>query len=109
MATEAEYSEMWAQDATAMYNYAASSADRLGLQDIHVAAADDESERACRQAGAVRSDRRQQGADDVDAAVRGNPSPAAAGDSRIIVWRRDFTSGSGQRGVAGIVGGFRPD
>ena len=26
MATEAEYSEMWAQDATAMYNYAASSA-----------------------------------------------------------------------------------
>jgi len=25
-ATEAEYSEMWAQDATAMYNYAASSA-----------------------------------------------------------------------------------
>ena len=26
MATEAEYGEMWAQDATAMYNYAASSA-----------------------------------------------------------------------------------
>jgi PPE-repeat protein len=26
MATEAEYSEMWAQDATAMYNYAATSA-----------------------------------------------------------------------------------
>jgi|GraSoiStandDraft_43_1057313.scaffolds.fasta_scaffold379805_1 PPE-repeat protein len=26
MATEAQYSEMWAQDATAMYNYAANSA-----------------------------------------------------------------------------------
>src|SRR5208283_2404328 len=29
MATEAEYSEMWAQDATAMYNYAGSSASAL--------------------------------------------------------------------------------
>jgi PPE-repeat protein len=31
MATEAEYSEMWAQDATAMYNYAASSASASSL------------------------------------------------------------------------------
>jgi PPE-repeat protein len=31
MATEAEYSEMWAQDATAMYNYAASSATASSL------------------------------------------------------------------------------
>ena len=31
MATEAEYSEMWAQDATAMYNYAATSAAASGL------------------------------------------------------------------------------
>jgi PPE-repeat protein len=31
MASEAEYSEMWAQDATAMYNYAASSASASAL------------------------------------------------------------------------------
>ena len=31
MATEAEYSEMWAQDTTAMYNYAASSASASSL------------------------------------------------------------------------------
>jgi PPE-repeat protein len=31
MATEAEYSEMWAQDATAMYNYAANSASASGF------------------------------------------------------------------------------
>jgi PPE-repeat protein len=34
MATEAEYSEMWAQDATAMYNYAASSASASAFSTI---------------------------------------------------------------------------
>jgi PPE-repeat protein len=31
MATEAQYIEMWAQDATAMYNYAANSASASAL------------------------------------------------------------------------------
>lgn len=34
MATEAEYSEMWAQDATAMYGYAASSASASALSPV---------------------------------------------------------------------------
>lgn len=34
MATEAEYSEMWAQDATAMYSYAASSASASALSPV---------------------------------------------------------------------------
>ena len=48
MATEAHYSEMWAQDATAMYGYAASSAAASAFDAVHVAATDHQSGRADR-------------------------------------------------------------
>ncbi len=37
-ATEAQYMEMWAQDAAAMYGYAALVGDRLGVAPVHVTA-----------------------------------------------------------------------
>ena len=39
-ATEADYGEMWAQDATAMYGYAGASADRGDVEPIHSTPAD---------------------------------------------------------------------
>ena len=46
-ATEAKYSEMWAQDATVMYNYAASSSAASAFKVFTSPAANDESERTC--------------------------------------------------------------
>ena len=47
MATEAEYSEMWAQDATAMYSYAANSASASAFA-VHLATTDHQSGGHCR-------------------------------------------------------------
>ena len=53
MATEAEYSEMWAQDATAMYGYAANSASATALSRFTPAPQTTNQTGAANQAGAL--------------------------------------------------------
>ena len=114
MATEAEYSEMWAQDATAMYNYAASSASASSLQQLRVATTDDQPGRGCRPGRRGRpGDRhpgRRQCPNDVGAVdVLGAASPAESVDARIVVQRGSVAGGDGHRGVTGIVGSVGSD
>ena len=107
MATEAEYSEMWAQDATAMYSYAANSAAASAFKVFTLAAADDQSWRPRRagrrgRPGGRRRDGRQ-GAGHVGALdFLGAPGPAESGDARIVVERWN-------RCVTGVVGRSVPD
>jgi PPE-repeat protein len=106
MATEAQYTEMWAQDATAMYNYAANSASASASSIFapppqttnpgglagHVGA-------AAQAAGTQVGGKAQATNGTVD--FRHAPSPAGSGDPGIVV-------GGGQRRVAGILWAFRP-
>jgi hypothetical protein len=83
MATEAEYSEMWAQDRHRDVQLRRQFSVCLGLFDVHVAAADDKSGRACRPGRRGRADGGHQGPNDVDAAdILDNPSPARSFNPR---------------------------
>ena len=108
MATEAEYSEMWAQDATAMYNYAASSASAVGVQHLRVAATNDQSGRACRPGRRGRADGGHQGRRSTSTQLMSSvpPSPAESFDARVVA--RGSRRRWGHRGVTGIVGTFQP-
>ncbi len=111
MATEAEYSEMWAQDATAMYSYAASSASASSFSTFTAPPQTTNPGGLAGQAGAVaQAGRGWQCPDRVGTLdVLGAASPAGAVDARIIVQRGPAADGGGYRGVTGNVGGFRPD
>ena len=76
-ATEAQYSEMWAQDAAAMYGYAANRGGRLGSDAVHRGAADHQPGRASRPSHLGRHRRRQRCR--LAAAHRGAPGASVTG------------------------------
>ena len=113
MATEAEYSEMWARDATAMYTYAASSASASTFSTFAPPPQTTNPNGVAGQAGAVTHATATQAGSTVQTASSQVMSsvPQALQSMSTPGSTSEYGSvavGGGQRGVTGNVGGFQP-